>query len=56
MRVCDKYKDSVRATNGVVTLIEDEHYDLCDIHFLAVVDFLRKKEKLTLLGRKRKTA
>ena len=56
MRVCDKCKDPVRATNGIVTQIEDEHFDLCDIHMMALIDFLRKKEKLTLLGRKQKIA
>ncbi len=58
MKVCDKCEDKVRATNGLVTIIEDEHFDLCDTHFLQVTDFLRKKEKLTLsiLGRKKKTA
>ena len=53
MKVCDKCKDKVRATNGMVTIIEDEHFDLCDIHMMAAIDFLRKKEKLTLLGRKK---
>ena len=56
MKICDKCEDPIPAVNGIATLIEDEHFDLCDRHMIVLIDFLREKEKLTLFGRKQKVA
>jgi len=54
MRVCDKCKNPVKATDEVVVAAEDVHYDLCDKHMTALMEFLNSKETLNVFGNKKR--
>ena len=51
MKICDKCENPVKATDEVVVAAEDVHYDLCNRHMVALMEFLNSKEKLNIFGK-----
>jgi len=54
MRICDKCENPVKATDEVVVAAEDVHYDLCQAHMVKLMEFLNKKETLSVFGKPKK--
>lgn len=54
MIICDRCQNPTKAVYKIHLVEDDTHWDVCEEHKQAFVEFMTATEKKTLFGRKKK--